>query len=113
MLSRRELAKVVAGAAALNSVAVAHADELPKDVITQPEIAALFHLETAKEVIAREFKRRLEAGATIEDGKYKLKPSMETLEEMQDSDLACGFNCPGFDSVDATEYVVQHTEIGA
>jgi hypothetical protein len=73
-----------------------------QDVIRQWEIAALYHLELAKETVAIGFKRRLEAGATIESGSYILDPDPTNMDDLADKvrNPAVEFNCTGFYAVD-------------
>ena len=100
MFTRRELAKIVAGASALTSVTVARPRPQTADRISQAEIAALLGLETEKHRIALAFRRRLAAGATFETGQYELRPSAETLDDLEmDATDCAAFNCPGFDRV--------------
>src|SRR5690349_4125008 len=101
-ISRRTLAGLLAGAAAAQAIAAEHGeDELPKDTIRQEEIACLFGLEAAKDVICRSFLARIEAGATVEPGPYSLDPSGESYAEICDAPIGIsGFGAvPGFDFI--------------
>jgi hypothetical protein len=73
--------------------------ELPKDEIRQWEIAALYHLGAAIDVIALGFKRRLEAGASIQRGTYSLEPDTDSLKELAElaAEGTMGGTCTGFD----------------
>src|ERR1035438_5742917 len=84
-----------------------------EDQIRQWEIAALYHLEVAKDVIALGFKRRLEAGATVQPGPYVLEPdtdAMQDLEEEQREYSGGGFNCVGFDGVGRNDKPARDTD---
>lgn len=105
-LTKRELAGLIAGAAAVNAVigriSVEDPEEMPTDQIRQWEISALWHLEAAKDALALAFKRRLEAGATIQPGPYTLDPDGDTLEDVEDYQAEYrggSFNCVGFNEV--------------
>jgi hypothetical protein len=99
-VTRRQLAGLLAGAAAAESIAVAHGVEnLPKDEIQQWEISCLYHLESTKDLLLLAFKRRIEAGATIEAGPYALEPDPTTAEEMEKHMGPHDFNAPGFHGV--------------
>jgi len=85
-----------------------------EDQIRQWEIAALYHLEVAKDVIALGFKRRLEAGATVQPGPYVLEPdtdAMQDLEEEQREYSGGGFNCVGFDGVGRNDKPARDTSL--
>jgi hypothetical protein len=99
----RELAAVIATAAALSKVAATHKDELaeelasiPRDEITQWEIEALYGLETAGNALALSFRRRLAAGATVESGEYSIKAEQyATLEDAEQEAGPANFNMLG------------------
>jgi hypothetical protein len=57
--------------------------KLPNDQIRQWEIAALLHLEAAEVVIMLDFKKRLEAGATVQRGAYFLDPDSTTVSDLR------------------------------
>ncbi len=104
MLSRRELAKVVAGAAALNSVAAAHADQMPvrtvtpkpADVITQSEIREILDAELMMQVRVYRLRRRLLDGATVEAGPCSLRN--EAAAPLEDSlPVPCNVYMAGLD----------------
>jgi hypothetical protein len=107
-LTKQELSDLMAGAKAINAivdrVAKEWPEEIPQDVIRQWEIAVLYHAEFSIDALALGFRRRLEAGATIEPGSYILEPdhlSMEDLEDkVKDPYPSHGFSCTGFDTVD-------------
>src|SRR6266545_4258357 len=106
-LSRQEITNLLSGAKAVNAIvariAEDYPEELPTDIIRQWEISALYHVEAIKDAMALGFKRRLEAGATVEPGPYFLSPTDETIEDLEDSGQTKGgggeFNCVGFDGV--------------
>jgi hypothetical protein len=105
-LTKRELAGLIAGATAANAIIgrikEEEPEEIPGDVLRQWEIAALYHLEAAKDAIALGFKRRLEAGATIQEGPYRLEPDADTMEDLEETALeggGGGGNCTGFAGV--------------
>jgi hypothetical protein len=101
-VSPRRLAALVAGAAALNSIAAEHADELakiPKDQIKQWEIAVLYHVYAAQSQIELGFRRRLEAGAAVEPGEYLLDLSPSSVEEVEETAGLVNFASEAFDCV--------------
>ena len=105
-LTKKELAGLIAGAAAVNAVigriSVEDPEEMPTDQIRQWEISALWHLESAKDALALAFKRRLEAGATIQPGPYTLDPDGDTMEDLEDYQAEYrggSFNSVGFTEV--------------
>lgn len=105
-LTKKDLAGLVAGAAAVNAIvgriSKEEPDELPTDQIRQWEIAALYHLEVAKDAMALGFKRRLENGATVQPGRFTLEQHTDTMEDLEDSQREYSggrFNCVGFDGV--------------
>ena len=105
-LSKKEMAALLAGATAaraiMDRVAQDDPDELPMDEIRQWEISALYHLEVAKDAMALGFKRRLEAGASVEPGPYTLDPDTDTMEDLEDHQREYSggeFNCVGFNGV--------------
>lgn len=74
---------------------------LPQE-IKQSEISALLGLATAQETLALDFRRRLEVGARVQRGRYRLVPSAETVDEMAaslDSTNAESLTMSGFDLV--------------
>ena len=105
-LSRKEMADLLAGATAARAIMARVAqddpDELLMDEIRQWEISALYHLEVAQDAMALGFKRRLEAGATVQPGPYFLEPDTDTMEDLEDHQREYGagqFNCVGFNGV--------------
>lgn len=105
-LSKSELSGLIAGAAAVNAiisrVAEDEPNELPTDQIRQWEVAALYQLEAAKDALALGFKRRLEAGATVQPGPYFLTPDDDDMEDLEDEQREYSggdFNCVGFNGV--------------
>jgi hypothetical protein len=108
-LTKRDLAGLIAGATAANEIIgrikQEEPEEIPGDVLRQWEIAALYHLEAAKDAIALGFKRRLEAGATIQEGPYRLEQNTETMEDLEETALegGSGGNCTGFADVSYRE----------
>ena len=105
-LSRKEMADLMAGASAARAIMARVAqddpEELPMDEIRQWEISALYHLEVAKDAMALGFKRRLEAGASVQPGPYTLNPDTDTLEDLEDHQREYSggeFNCVGFNGV--------------
>ena len=74
-------------------------ENAPKDEILQDEIAALYHLEASKDIVALSFRRRIAAGASIEQGEYVLEPSRATIEELEKRQVLIDFNIPAFDTV--------------
>ena len=105
-LSKKEMSALMAGATAARTIMARVAkddpDELPIDEIRQFEIAALYHTEVMKDVIALGLKRRLEDGATVQPGPYYLEPDTGTMEDLEENllDYQGGeFNCIGFNGV--------------
>ena len=105
-LTKQEIRSLLAGATAANAIVSRiekdDPDEITRDEIRQWEIKAFYALDMAKEVIALAFKRRLEAGASVQAGVYRLEPDSETLEDLQANMLEYqggGFNTTGFDNV--------------
>jgi hypothetical protein len=76
-------------------------EELPQDCIRQWEVRALYEIEAVKDCMALGFKRRLEAGATVQPGPYFLKEDVDTMEDLEKVALDGGASgtCTGFAEV--------------
>ena len=96
--SGQQLATLKASAAIMNGIVNNGADELPPNVIRQWEIACLYHTYGIQQMILLAFKQRVEAGATIEPGPYKLMLDADRgLDVFEESAGLMNFGGDGYD----------------